>query len=170
MYSEGLDITQWTIAPLQISLTATLDTSTDVAFHALSDPVMMCRVFPWMDSVVVDSSSTGPYGVGAVRTCALDNGLVIEEEIIGWQPPHGYAYRGFDETHPFGMLGHVGVLSFESAANGCELTWQQYFSHANIPAMREQLQQSMQAAMDRLVQRFGGHFEIGKPRKVLEHR
>ena len=157
MYSDQIDIARWTTAPLQITLTATLDTTPDVIFHALSDPEMMCQVFSWMDRVTVAPSATsGSQAVGALRTCILGNGLVLEEEIVGWQPPQGYAYRGIDATHPFGMRGHISVLSFNSAECGCQLVWQQYFDHSNVPAMREQLEQSMEAAVDALLRRFGG--------------
>ena len=80
----------------------------------------------------------------------MENGLVLEEEIIDWQPPHGYAFRGIEATHPFGMRGHVGVLTFKPTEAGCELIWQHYFNHSNVPAMREQLEQSMKSAIKAL--------------------
>ncbi len=156
MYSDQIDITPWTAAPLQITLTTILKASPDVVFHALSDPEMMCQVFSWMDSVTVASPvASGEQTVGVLRTCIMDNGLVLEEEIVDWQPPQGYAYRGIDATHPFGMRGHVSVLSFTPVECGCQFVWQQYFDHSNIPAMREQLKQSMEAAVETLLRRFG---------------
>ena len=88
MYSAQIDITQWTAASLQIRLTATLSVGPDVVFHTLNDPEMMCQVFSWMDSVTVaPPAATGAQAVGALRTCILGNGLVLEEEIVDWQPP-----------------------------------------------------------------------------------
>ena len=97
---------------------------------------------------VVPPAANGAQAVGALRTCMLSNGLVLEEEIVDWQPPHGYTYRGIDATHPFGMRGHVGVLSSASARHGSRLVWQQYFDHSNVPAMREQMEQSMATAIE----------------------
>ena len=77
----------------------------------------------------------------------MSNGLVLEEEIVDWQPPHGYASRGVDTTHPFGMRGHVAVLAVIPAKHGSQLVWQQYFEHSNVPAMAEQMEQSMAAAI-----------------------
>ena len=159
MYTAQFNITDWTSAPLQIGMTARFDVSPEIVFHALSDPEMMCRTFPWMERVSIDSSlAVDKGGVGTIRTCTLGNGLVLEEEIVDWQPPQGYAFRGFDETHPFGMRGHVGVLAFASVKHGTQLTWQQYFDHSNVVAMREQLAESMQSALTALVQRYGGSF------------
>ncbi|MEM7345184.1 MAG: SRPBCC family protein [Chloroflexota bacterium] len=158
MYSDQLDITQWTTAPLQITVTTRLNTSSDVAFQALSDPEMMCQLFSWMDNVTVAPSVVGgPLAVGVLRTCILENGLVLEEEIVAWHPPQGYAYRGIDATHPFGMRGHVSAISFVSHEDGCQIVWQHYFDHPNVSAMREQLKQSMNVAIDTLIRRFGSH-------------
>jgi hypothetical protein len=157
MYHDQIDTTQWTTAPLQIALTANFKGSPNVVFHALSDPEMMCQVFSWVDRVtVVPPASSSVFAVGALRTCLMSNGLILEEEIVDWQPPLGYAYRGIDATHPFGMRGHVSVLSFTPAECGCQFIWRQYFEHSNVPAMREQMEQSMAAAIDVLLGRFGG--------------
>jgi uncharacterized protein YndB with AHSA1/START domain len=148
MYSNQIDISRWTVAPLQITLTAMINAAPDVVFQAFSDPEIMCQVFSWVDRVtVVPPAANGTQAVGALRTCMLSNGLVLEEEIVDWQPPHGYTYRGIDATHPFGMRGHVGALSFVSAKHGCQFRWQHYFDHSNVPAMREQMKQSMAAAV-----------------------
>ncbi len=158
MCSAQMDITQWTAAPLQITMTATLPTTADTLFHALSDPVVMCQVFSWMDKVTITSPKTGEVqAVGAIRRCVLENGLVLEEEIIEWRPPQCYAFRGIDATHPFGMRSHVGALSFTSIEGGCQMTWQHYFEHSNSSAMREQLERSMVAVVDALRRQFGGY-------------
>ena len=136
----------------------------------------MCHLFLWMDSVTVAPPTAGrAQAVGMLRTCILSNGLVLEEEIVDWQPPHGYAYRGIDATHPFGLRVHLGVLSFAPVSNetpteqGCRFVWQQYFDHNNVPAMRKQLEQSMAAAISSLIRQFGGCSLVkeSKPSKCL---
>ena len=134
MYCDLIDIRQWTAAPLRISSTVMINATPNVVFHILSDPAMMCQVFSWMERVTVTFSSTNRAQVtGALRTCVLGNGLVLEEEIVDWQPPQGYAFRGIDATHPFGMRGHVGVLSFASNGEGCCLVWQHQQGHVSCP-------------------------------------
>ncbi|MEM7035199.1 MAG: SRPBCC family protein [Chloroflexota bacterium] len=156
MYNTQTEITQWTIAPLQITMNQTLNAPPEAIFQTLSDPEMMCNLFSWMDSVAIASpAASNTTTVGSLRTCILGNGLILEEEIIDWQPPYGYAFRGIDATHPFGMRGHVGVLSFTPTECGCLFTWQQYFDHSNVPVMRQHLTQNMEAAIDTLKQSFG---------------
>ncbi len=157
MYNSQLNVTQWTSAPLQITLAATIETEPSVLFQAFSNPETMCQIFTWMDRVTIAPPTTDQaQGVGAIRTCYLGNGLILEEEIVNWQPPYGYVFRGAEATHPFGMRGHVGVLSFNRQERGCHFLWLQYFEHNNVPAMREQLEQSMKAALNTLIHRFGG--------------
>ncbi len=157
MYYDQINVSQWTAAPLQIALTSMINAAPDILFHALNNPAMMCQVFSWMKDVTVTSPNVGEVtSVGSIRTCILENGLVLEEEIIDWQPPQGYAFRGIDATHPFGMRGHVVVLSFTPVVGGCQMTWQHYFEHSNVPAMRKQLEQSMTAAVNALQRQFGG--------------
>ena len=97
----NIDVSQWTMAPLQLATTHLLDVEMGIIFQALSDPNHLCQLFPWMQQIEVDNTAAQtPNGLGAKRRCHFGNGLVLEETIVGWWPPNGYAYRSTDEAHP----------------------------------------------------------------------
>lgn len=156
---EGtFQLREWTQAPMQIEKTAILNWPVDCVFNLLTDHTRWPRIFPWLESVTVDNSrAIVKNGLGARRICDMGNGMLLEEVIVGWQPTQMYAYAGLDETHPFGMRGHVSVLRFDAEENGrSRLSWQHYFDHANPAAMREHLDSSLNAAMESLIKNCGG--------------
>lgn len=156
-HKNSFDISRWTNAPLRLQATAWLKAAPEAVFHDLSDPLRMCHVFPWMDTVQVRSKTAEPsYGPGARRYCHFGNGMVLEEVIVSWEPPFRYAYKGVDETHPFGMLDHLGVIRCDAQDGGTLLTWQHYFDHHNVEAMSEQLGGSMKEAITGLAARYNG--------------
>ena len=152
------DLQQWTQAPMQLEKIAELNWPVTSVFELLSNHKRWPRIFPWLKQVTVDNSNALiKNGLGAVRVCDMGNGMLLEEVIVGWQPPHMYAYAGLDETHPFGMRHHVSVLRFDDVVDGrAKLSWQHYFDHANPAAMREHLDNSLDAAMQSLIQYCGG--------------
>ena len=147
---------RWSTAPLRIETVEQFQTEPLPLFISLTDPGEMCRTFGWMHKVTVDNAAaTVPNGLGAIRRCHFGNGLVLEEEIVAWAAPSGFAYRGIDETHPFGMLGHLGIVQFVRKENGTELIWRQYFDHPNLEAMLTQLSANIEMVVDHLHMRFG---------------
>jgi carbon monoxide dehydrogenase subunit G len=160
-FSEQIDVGNWTTAPLRLSLSAIFHAQPGTVFDALSNPKMMCRILPGIDRIVIESgSAAGTNGVGAVRTCTLDSGLILREEITHWQPPHRYAFRGLEEEHPLGMRDHLSVLALDSRREGTRLIWKQYFNHSNLPLVSAQLQQSMETTLAKLIMFYGGRIEL----------
>ncbi|MDX1523713.1 MAG: SRPBCC family protein [Anaerolineae bacterium] len=154
----GLNITTLTLAPLRLVKSVWLRASQDKVFSVVADHQQLTELLPWVDSVTIDSSAAEVEGgIGTKRTCNFGNGLVLEEEIVGWNPPRMYAYQGVEATHPFGMKGHVAVVICEAQADHTmTLTWQHYFDHANPAAMQERMDDGMTCVMQRLIKRFGG--------------
>ena len=164
------DITQWTSAPLRITTETVLETTPNHVFRAFSDPDQMCRLFPWMHKITVDFEANKNPLKGSsfvqgqslngrdtmIRRCYFGNGLVLEEEIVHWQAPHSYVYRGIDETHPFGMTGHAGSVHCQPHENGTWLSWKHYFQHSNPAAMSQQLMVNIDMALSSLIARYGG--------------
>ncbi len=145
MSLQPFDVSEHTAAPLRIVIEERFSVSAEFLFQAFTDPHLMCRTFPWMSAVTVEGN-----GVGAIRRCHFGNGLILEEEIVGWWPEYGYAFRGIDHNHPFGMRGHLGHVWCEPSDNGSQLTWKQYFDHSNPVAMLEKLRESMCGAIENL--------------------
>lgn len=135
-------------APLQLTLEGRCSMSVDKLFEAFTNPNLMCRIFPWMHDVALVEADEQYGGIGASRRCYFGNGLVLEETMIGWWPPNGYAFRVEDDEHPFGMRDHVGTIWFESTNDGSRITWKQYFNHSNPAAMRQNLFESMTIALN----------------------
>ncbi len=151
--NEEREVAAWTSAPLRLEKVVRLAAKPADVFRSLTDPDEMCRIFGWMHAVTVDNAQaevTG--GLGARRQCHFGNGMVLEEVVVGWQPPHQYVYQGVDETHPFGMRGHVGVITCTEMADGdTELRWRHYFDHSNPEAMCQQLDESLNTAIQGLL-------------------
>ena len=139
-----------TSAPLQLTLESNCATSVQKLFSAFTDPNLMCQIFPWMHEIAITEMDEQFGGVGASRRCYFGNGLLLEETIVGWWPPSGYAYQVDDRNHPFGMRGHVGTLWFEPTEDSSLVVWKQYFDHSNPAAMREKMLESMTVALNNL--------------------
>ena len=158
---DSFALSQWTNAPMQLEKVAQLNWPSDCLFDLMANHNKWPRIFPWLTDVTIDNSQAIiEDGLGAVRTCDMGNGMVLEEVIVGWQPPNMYAYAGLDQTHPFGMQRHVGVIICEPIdSETTRLRWQHYFNHANSAAMRDQLDSSLSAAMQSLINNCGGFVE-----------
>lgn len=152
------EVAQLTSAQLQFEKVARLQTPQSVVFAALSNHQQWPRLFPWVHTVSVDNSQAiVPNGLGARRICHFGPNLVLEELIVGWYPPHAYAYAGLEESHPFGMQGHVAaILCQPEGEQATALTWQHYFEHGNLAAMLHQLDGTMTAVFQNLIDFFGG--------------
>ena len=151
MNGQHFDVSEWTAAPLQLISKECFSASAETIFESMTDPHLMCSIFPWMDRVTITpNESRQSNGLGSMRRCQFGNGMVLEEEIIGWWPPNGFAFRGIDHSHPFGMRGHVGHITWQQLTDGCHLTWKHYFDHSNPEAMREQLIESVNAVFSNL--------------------
>jgi hypothetical protein len=150
-------LAQWTSAPMQLEMAAQLQWPINCVFELLSNHEKWPRIFPWLQDVTVDNTyALIKNGLGAKRTCHLNNNMVLDEMIVGWQPVQFYAYAGFDEMHPFGMVRHVSILFFQPDNEATILTWQHFFKHANPTAMQTQLDNSMSAAFQSLLTNCGG--------------
>ena len=152
------DAAHLTSAPLRLEKTARLNAPPDVVFEALSNHEKWPELFPWISTVRIDNShAIIENGLGARRICNFGNNMTLEEIIVGWNPPESYAYAVLDATHPFGMIGHVGVVSCGSGAeNTTELVWQHYFNHPNLAVMLQQLDGTMSLVIRNLIDRFNG--------------
>lgn len=152
------EVTQLTSAQLQLEKMARLRAPQSVVFETLSNHQQWPRLFPWVHTVSIDNSQAiVPNGLGARRICHFGNNLVLEEIIVGWHPPQAYAYAGLEESHPFGMQDHVAAIICQSEDDHTTtLTWQHYFEHGNLAAMLQQLDGTMTAVIQNLIDFFGG--------------
>ncbi len=153
-----LKIHEVTQAPLRLARSAWLKASQEKVFGLVSHHEELSKLIPWVRSVTMDNSQAAVEGgVGARRCCNFGNGLVLEETIVAWYPPYMYAYACAEETNPFGLTGHLGLVICEAdGAKETILTWRHYFNHPNPAVMQEKMEGSLSLTMQTLLNRFGG--------------
>ncbi len=157
----GLDLDETTDAPLQLIKLAGLRASPEEVFAVVGDHVGMTGWVPGLTGVQLDSSEAAVEGEeGAVRVCEFADGSRLREEIVGWNPPHMYAFHipdeySFPEASSF--EGHLTVFTCEpDGTGGTILAWRQYFNSEAPEAVRRMMAQIMEASLGNLVSRFGG--------------
>lgn len=119
-----------TRAPLRLELKSRFRTSPQKLFDIVSDHQALTKWVPLMRAVVMEHSSSGQCGVGSIRHCSLHGMGGIDETILWWNPPHGYAFRVEAKSRlMMPTLDHVSVMLIEPASEGgCVLTWRHYFN------------------------------------------
>ncbi|PKO93817.1 MAG: hypothetical protein CVU15_00270 [Betaproteobacteria bacterium HGW-Betaproteobacteria-1] len=128
--STPFDVMQHTRAPLRLELTARFHVSPQKLFDTVSDHHAVANWVPLMRAVAMEHKSNGQCDVGSIRHCSLHGMGGIDETILWWNPPHGYAFRV--EAKSKMMMptrDHVSVmLIVPTADGGCELTWRHHFN------------------------------------------
>lgn len=122
-----------TQAPLQLELRSRFSVPPSALFTTVSDHHAVNWV-PLMRAVAMEHSSSGQCGVGSIRHCSLHGMGGIDETILWWDPPHGYAFRVVAKSKlMMPTRDHVSVMLIEPTADGgCELTWRHYFNWRGI--------------------------------------
>jgi len=154
---DDFRVMDWTTAPLRLARSVQLQAAPPQSFDSVADHAKMAELFPWIQSVTVDNSQAETVGgLGALRCCSFGPGMLLEERIVGWQPPAMYAYACRDDS-PFGLTDHLGLVTCEAGGpESTVLTWRLYFNHPNPVAMQEKIDGSFSLALDSLCRRYGG--------------
>lgn len=131
--TTGFSIERHTRAPLQLELKADFSVSPQLLFTTVSDHHAVANWLPLMKAVSMEhhfSNAGGECGVGSIRHCTLRGMGGLDETIVWWNPPHGYAFRVNAKSRM--MLpteDHVSVMLIEpGSAGGSILTWRHYFN------------------------------------------
>lgn len=130
---DQFDITRHSPAPLRMEAKAGFNASPAKLFSTLSNPHAVASWVPLMQSLHMDHGANGngaECGVGSVRHCAMRGMGELNETIVWWNPPHGYA---FQVSAKIKMIlpteDHVSVMFVEPGGKGGSiLTWQHYFN------------------------------------------
>jgi hypothetical protein len=125
-----LNIMQYTKAPLRIELKSRYRASPQALFNVISDHHAVANWIPLIRAVAMEHKSSDQCGVGSIRHCSLRGMGGIDETILWWNPPHGYAFRVEAKSKlMMPTRDHVSVMLIEPTADGgCELTWRHYFN------------------------------------------
>lgn len=121
-----------TRAPLRHEFKAEFNVPAQQLFDVVSDHHAVANWVPLMKAVSMEHrrSSSGECGVGSIRHCTLHGMGGIDETILWWEPPHGYAFRvNAKSKMMMPTKDHVSVMLIESRPDGgSNLTWQHYFN------------------------------------------
>lgn len=128
--SASFCILRHTQAPLQLELQSTFSVPPAALFTTVSDHHSVASWVPLMRAVVMEHTGNGQCGVGSIRHCSLHGMGGIDEAILWWDPPHGYAFRVEAKSKlMMPTRDHVSVMLIEPTADGgSHLTWRHYFN------------------------------------------
>jgi len=83
------------------------------------------------------------------------DGMVLRE-LIRWEVPNvGYSTSA-DPANEFGLMNDLSIVTVVATPRGTMFTWEQYYDHPDLPAMRADFDQGIADIGQRLVARFGG--------------
>jgi hypothetical protein len=92
--------------------------------------------------------------------CTFADGSRLREEIVGWHPPHAYAFHipnEFAFPEPSSFRNHLTVFTCEPDGAGATiLGWRHYFESPAPELVRGLMAQVMDASIGNLIGRFGG--------------
>jgi len=114
--------------PLRIQINAKFATTAENVFGVIADLDGISKYFPMVRHAITHhNSATGCAGEGSVRVCKMSAGMGdINEEIIWWNPPAGFAYRASGTMIP--IRDHLGVITLTPDTQGyTRIEWRHYF-------------------------------------------
>jgi hypothetical protein len=83
------------------------------------------------------------------------DGIVLRE-LIRWEAPNvGYSTSA-DTPNDFGLTNDLSLVTVDAIPAGTMFTWEQYYDHPDLPAMRANFDDGIADIGRRLVARFGG--------------
>lgn len=158
------NIAKYSRAPLRMEAKAGFDASPEKLFTTISSPHAVASWVPLMQSLHMEHGETGngaECGVGSVRHCAMRGMGELNETIVWWNPPHGYAFQVSTKIKM--MLpteDHVSVMLVKpDGKGGSILTWQHYFNWRGL-LMRHMaavmLPMMMNTALNNIRRELGG--------------
>lgn len=81
---------------------------------------------------------------------------IVLREIIRWEAPNvGYSTSA-DPANEFGLTNDLSLVTVVATPQGTMFTWEQYYDHPDLPAMRTSFDEGIADIGQRLVNRFGG--------------
>lgn len=144
------------IGPRQLASMVNLKATPTIVYTYVTDHDRLCDFVPDMVAVNVDNSQAiSAGGQGCVRYCDFGNDIVIAEQIVIWDPPRAFGFR-IASPNPFGLYHHFGLMTFASVTDGAQLTWSQFYDHADLPSMNGYMSSMMNGMAEHLLGRFGG--------------
>jgi Polyketide cyclase / dehydrase and lipid transport len=124
----AFDPSRYTPAPLQTEGLIRFTGSPDAVFAQIANHSAMTDWVPLLKTVRVSQPKPLPPGesmIGTTRLLTLRGGITVREEIVYWDPPHGYAYTTEGKYWP--LRNYVGFMSVRGVAGGGDFVFREYF-------------------------------------------
>ncbi len=119
-----LNVKKFTQAPEQIMIQRFVKAPIEKVWQIVSDHQGMTNWMPMIRHVdLKQPNQQGEWGAGCERHCQFGPDL-LQEKIVHWDPPYGYAYMIADMHIVKSHLGHFELLE---KLDGTEVKWTQYF-------------------------------------------
>ncbi len=116
--------TAFTKAPQQLQFSRVVKAPIQEVWNVVADHQGMTQWMPMIKHVnLVKPNAEGSWGEGCERHCQFGSDL-LQEKIVHWDPPYGYAYMIAD-MHL--VKNHVGYIQLTEKMEGTQVTWTQYF-------------------------------------------
>ena len=138
-------------APLQADYQAFLLAPVAAAFAMVGNHESYREFVPNLKNITLCQSKRG-----LIRVCDFGHGMIVEEQILLWQPPTRFAYAMLT-PNPFGIRHHYATVTCQPYKAGTQLRWQHYFEHDDLTAMLSMLNKMFEAFFIRLFGQFEGH-------------
>ena len=120
----------YTNAPRKHRVSRVIDAPLHEVWDIVADHQGMTRWMPLISHVDLKTpDAEGGWGEGCERNCQFGPDL-LEETVVYWDPPHGYAYAIAD-MHL--LKDHVGHIALAKTDGGTRVTWTQYFHPNGFP-------------------------------------
>lgn len=144
------DVSRWTKAPLRLTGSFHFAAPRAVVFEKVGDPKILASWFPTIYGGRLDhgqSCNIGEWGEGSRRLCYTRAMGTIDETVLLWDPPRGYAYTAKNAMMP--IKDHVAAMTLGvRGTDETELRWDQYFNFKGL-VMRHMFPAMMTALMNR---------------------
>ncbi len=113
-------------APLRIARQYRLHAAPEQVFSILGDLEGITSFFPMIHHADVRHAGSCA-GEGSVRVCSIRGMGKVNERIVWWDEPKGYAYAANGTLVP--LRDHLGVIVISDLGNGeSAVEWRQYFN------------------------------------------
>lgn len=127
---KTLNVKSFTNAPRQIKVTRMVHAPIESVWKVVADHQGMTQWMPMIKRVnLIKPDKEGTWGEGCERHCQFGTDL-LQEKIVHWDPPYGYAYSIAD-MHI--VKNHLGHIELTEKLDGTLVSWTQYFEPQGNP-------------------------------------
>lgn len=131
----------------------------DYVFERVSDHEDMAN-WPGVKACRLVREGEPRNGVGAVRQLE-SNGLTLQEEVVRFDPPHGYDYRIIKGL----PVRHYGSVELRETGDGVSITWEVRMS-SRIPLLARVIGMALDRGLNAALAKLARRIEESVPKQA----